>query len=88
VHRDHARKSRSSCAGALEDPNWLTPASPSRNQQAYGGDLLRTHGCILIPSAVSRHSWNLIFDASRAGGLCRDVVQERFALDPRLQAPA
>ena len=72
----------------VPNPNWLVPATPSRNQQAFGGDLLRTHGCILIPSAVSRHSWNLIFDANQAEGLYLDVVQERFALDPRLQAPA
>ena len=72
----------------VPDPNRPTPATPSRNQQAFGGEPLRTHGCILIPSAVSRHSWNLVFDASRAEGLHRDVVQKRFALDPRLQAPA
>lgn len=72
---------------AVPNPNWLTPASPSENQQRYGNDLLRTHACILIPSAVSRHSWNLIFDADRADGLYADVAQERFALDPRLQGP-
>lgn len=71
---------------AVPNPNWLTPAAPSKNQQAFGADLLRTHGCILIASAVSRHSWNLIFDADQAEGLFTDVVQERFALDPRLQA--
>lgn len=72
----------------IPNPNWLTPAPPSRNQQRFGNDLLRAHGCIVIPSAVSRHSWNLIFDAALAEALCRDVTQERFALDPRLQAPA
>jgi RES domain-containing protein len=54
----------------------------------HGTGLLREHACILIPSAVSRHSWNLIFDADRAEGLYEDVAQERFALDPRLQAPS
>jgi len=71
----------------IPNPNWLVPASPGRNQQAYGNDLLRHYGCILIPSAVSRHSWNVVFDAERAGALYDDVVQERFALDPRLQPP-
>ncbi|WP_297768944.1 RES domain-containing protein [uncultured Roseovarius sp.] len=72
----------------IPNPNWLTPAAPSKNQQEHGNKLLREHVCILIPSAVSRHSWNLIFDADQAGGLYADVAQERFALDPRLQAPA
>ena len=70
----------------IPNPNWLTPATPSRNQQRHGTELLRAHGCILIPSAVSRHSWNLIFDAEQAEGLYDGVTQERFALDPRLQA--
>lgn len=70
----------------VPNPNWLIPALPSRNQQAFGNDLLRQHGAVLIPSAVSRHSWNLIFDAGQVG-LYDDVTQERFALDPRLQTP-
>ena len=75
----------------VPNPNWLTPATPSDNQQCYGDALLARHGAILIPSAVSRHSWNLVFDASQSHGLYDDVKQERFALDPRLQvggAPA
>lgn len=71
----------------VPNPNWLIPALPSRNQQAFGNNLLRQHGAVLIPSAVSRHSWNLIFDAGQAAGLYDDVMQERFALDPRLQTP-
>ena len=71
----------------VPNPNWLTPALPSRNQQLFGNDLLRRFGAILIPSAVSRHTWNLILDADQAAGLYDDVTQERFALDPRLQAP-
>jgi RES domain-containing protein len=72
----------------IPNPNWLVPAPPSRNQQMHGTGLLREHACILIPSAVSRHSWNLILDADRAAGLYDEVVQERFALDPRLKAPS
>ena len=72
----------------IPNPNWLAPATPGKNQQSHGNDLLQTHACILIPSAVSRHSWNLIFDAVQADGLYEDIVQERFALDPRLQAPS
>ncbi|EKE67179.1 hypothetical protein P24_18829 [Oceanibaculum indicum P24] len=47
--------------------------------------MLRKYACILIPSAVSPHSWNLIMDATQAERLYDDVHQERFALDPRLQ---
>lgn len=69
----------------VPNPNWLTPASPSRNQQAYGDALLAAHGFVVLPSAVSRQSWNLIFDPTRAAGAIADVAQTRFALDPRLQ---
>jgi RES domain-containing protein len=69
----------------VPNPNWLTPASPSRNQQAYGDALLAAHRFVVLPSAVSRASWNLIFDATRGAGGFADVTQTRFALDPRLQ---
>jgi hypothetical protein len=42
----------------------------------------------VIPSAVSRHSWTLIFDADLSADLVGHVAQDRFALDPRLQASA
>jgi RES domain-containing protein len=42
---------------------------------------------VLIPSAVSSHSWNLIFVASVAAGLYAPQLQERFALDTRLHPP-
>nr|WP_255733663.1 RES domain-containing protein [Ruegeria sp. Ofav3-42] len=68
----------------VPNPNWLTPAPPSRNQQVFGDELLERHKFVLIPSAVSNHSWNLIFDADQVRGLYDDVTQERFALDPRI----
>ncbi|WP_116134075.1 RES family NAD+ phosphorylase [Tropicimonas sp. IMCC34043] len=70
----------------VPNPNWLSPATPGKNQQEHGNGLLQRHLFVLIPSAVSRHSWNLIFDADRVAGRYDDVTQERFALDPRLQA--
>ncbi|WP_321332977.1 RES domain-containing protein [Breoghania sp.] len=70
----------------VPNPNWLVPATPGRNQQEFGDRLLTEHVFVLIPSAVSRHSWNLVFDAVRASGRYDDVRQERFALDPRLQS--
>ena len=70
----------------VPNPNWLNPCTPYNNQQKYGDKLLLDHRFILIPSAVSRHSWNLIFDATKSAADYDDVTQERFALDPRLQA--
>jgi RES domain-containing protein len=69
----------------IPNPNWLSPCTPNRNQQDFGNNLLARHRFVLIPGAVSRHSWNLIFDAERSAGDYEDVRQERFALDPRLQ---
>lgn len=71
---------------AIPNPNWLRPCTPNKNQQQYGDQLLSNHRFILIPSAVSPHSWNLIFDATKAAVDYDDVAQERFALDPRLQS--
>lgn len=70
----------------VPNPNWLVPAIASKGQQAFGDELLASHLFILVPSAVSRHSWNVIFDPVKAAGQYGDVVQEAFALDPRLQA--
>ena len=70
----------------VPNPNRLTPGTPSRNQQLFGDALLARHRFVLIPSAVSRHSWNLIFDATKPVADYADVTQERFALDPHLQA--
>lgn len=68
----------------LPNANWLRPGIPGAGQQAYGDALLAAHDVVLIPSAVSTHSWNLIFDAGRAGAPCALDFQEPFALDPRL----
>lgn len=70
----------------VPNPNWLSPCTPNRNQQEYGDKLLANHQFVMIPSAVSRHSWNLIFEAKKTMADYTDVVQERFALDPRLQS--
>jgi len=70
----------------VPNPNWLTPCTPNSNQQEFGDRLLANNLFVLIPSAVSKHSWNLIFDATKAGGEYSDVRQDRFSLDPRLQS--
>lgn len=69
---------------AIPNPNWLRPGIPGAGQQAFGDALLAAHAFILIPSAVSPHSWNLIFDALRAKAGYSLELQERFALDARL----
>lgn len=74
--------------GDVPNPNWLVPGIPGAGQQAFGDDLLRTHVFVLIPSSVSSHSWNLIFDPSKAAGAYKLVGQEPFALDTRLHPPA
>jgi RES domain-containing protein len=47
-------------AADLPNPNWLHPGVASIGQQQYGDDLLSKHKFILVPSVVSKHSWNLI----------------------------
>lgn len=71
----------------VPDPAWLEPGIPSAGQQAFGASLLAAHWFVAIPSAVSRQSWNLIFDPDRARGRYSQVVQERLVIDPRLKPP-
>ena len=68
----------------VPNPNWLVPGAHGPGQQAFGDALLRDHLFVLIPSTVSRHSWNVIFDAKKVAGNFDDVRQDDFALDPRL----
>jgi len=75
-------------AAALPNANWLAPGLPGAGQQAFGDALLAAHPFIVIPSAVSRRSWNLVFVATAAAGLYTLRRQEQFALDPRLHPPA
>lgn len=81
---DEASKVYVVAPGDVPDPNWLHPGVPDAGQQAFGDALLRAHEFVLIPSVVSTHSWNLIFDPSFAKGLYDGVAQEPFVLDPRL----
>ena len=69
------------------NPHWLRPGPPSAGQQAFGDALLARHPFVVLPSAVSTHSWNLLFVAANADGGYRLQTQERFALDPRLRPP-
>ncbi|MHC2484337.1 RES family NAD+ phosphorylase [Rhizobium leguminosarum] len=73
--------------GSVPNPNWLRPGIPGAGQQAFGNDLLRQHRFVAIPSAVSPHSWNLIFLAGGAAGAYALKFQDAFALDTRLHPP-
>ncbi|MGH6961889.1 MAG: RES family NAD+ phosphorylase [Dongiaceae bacterium] len=73
---------------SIPNPNWLRPGIPGAGQQAFGDALLVRHKFILIPSAVSTHSWNLIFVGASAAGAYALRLQEAFALDTRLHPPA
>ena len=70
----------------LPNPNWLIPSQPSPNQQQFGDALLAEHEFVLLPSAVTRHSWNLLLSCELAAGKFKLVSQDRFALDTRLLA--
>jgi len=71
----------------IPNPNWLIPGTPSRSQQAFGATLLAQHPFVLMPSSVSRHSWNLLVNPTLAKGLYELVLQEQFGLDGRLNPP-
>jgi RES domain-containing protein len=68
----------------VPNPNWLVPSLPSPNQQQFADALLAQHPFLLIPSAVTRHSWNLLVSCDLAADQFRLVSQERFGLDTRL----
>lgn len=71
----------------VPNQNWLHPGVPGAGQQQFGDALLAAHLFVVIPSAVSRHSWNLIFDSARAAGAYSLIMRESFALDTRLHPP-
>jgi RES domain-containing protein len=72
---------------AIPDPAWLTPLIAGKAQQAFGDGLLASQAFVIIPSAVSAHSWNVVFDPERTRGAYALLAQEPFALDPRLKPP-
>lgn len=72
---------------SIANPNWLVPGTPSSSQQQFGAELLSRHPFVLVPSSVSRHSWNLMMNPQMANGLYEVVLQEPFGLDGRLNPP-
>jgi RES domain-containing protein len=75
-------------AADVPNPNWLRPGAVGAGQQTFGDAMLKAHPFMLIPSAVSTHSWNLIFDPTAAKGWYNWVARESFALDTRLHPPS
>jgi RES domain-containing protein len=65
---------------------WLQSGTVSAGQQAFGEALLRSHPFLLVPSVVSKHSWNLVIDVDGADGMFSLFEAEDFSLDPRLNA--
>lgn len=70
---------------AVPNPHWLHPIPPNKDQQEFGDQLVDAHPFVLVPSAVSAHSWNLLVNVTTALPLMIDIQSERFALDPRLR---
>lgn len=68
----------------VPNANWLRPCPPSVGQQRFGDELLARHPFVMLPSAVSAYSWNLLFVADNAKALYKTRSQERLALDTRL----
>jgi len=68
----------------VPNPHWLNPGAVSPNQQKFGDALLASHPLVILPSTVSKHSWNLLINTSTATEYFDLKSDERFALDPRL----
>ena len=71
----------------LPNPAWLHGGSPSAGQQRFGASLLAEHGVVLLPSAVSKCSWNLVFSPEAAAGRWQLLHQQRLVVDTRLNPP-
>ncbi len=68
----------------VPNPQWLMPGAVTTGMQKFGAELLDQHPFVLIPSVVSRYSWNLIIDVASAKAHIRRVRDEAFGLDGRL----
>ena len=65
---------------AVPDREWLTCDEPHEVQQRWGAALLDAYPFLVIPSACSPRSWNIVFVPDRARGLYRRRVRERLAI--------
>lgn len=62
----------------VPDSSWLIASQPSPNQQQFADQLLARHPFLLIPCAVTRHSFNLLVSCDWAADKFKLVSQERF----------
>jgi RES domain-containing protein len=69
---------------SFPNPAWLRPGSYSPNQVAFVQQAMESHPMLVVPSAVSPHSWNLLIDVDRTKGEIERVSVEVFSLDTRL----
>jgi RES domain-containing protein len=70
--------------GDIPNPAWLSAGVPSEGQQEFGAELRANHLFFAIPSVVSQHSWNLVFDPDRAVAKYAQLLQEPLSIDTRL----
>ena len=68
----------------LQDDSWLAPGPPIYACQKFGAQLLDEVGVFVMPSAVSRDSWNAILDPAVAKRV--NATQTPFQFDPRLNS--
>lgn len=71
----------------IPNPYWRMPGAVSAGMQKFGNDLLDQHPLVLLPSVVSKHSWNLLIDVHSAKDFFALAEQEAFGLDGRLHPP-
>lgn len=71
----------------LPNPAWLHGGVPSAGQQQFGAALLAAHGVVVLPSAVSKCSWNLVLSPGVAAGRWRLLHQQPLVVDTRLHPP-
>lgn len=68
----------------VPNPAWMSSGVPNAGQQEFGAGLLAKHLFVAIPSVVSQHSWNLVFDPDRVAGRYAMLLQEPLSIDTRL----
>jgi RES domain-containing protein len=68
----------------IPNPNWLVPGSPTPGQVRFGGELLRQHPVVLIPSVAAQRSWNVLVNPELEADVLTVLMRERLRLDPRL----
>jgi RES domain-containing protein len=72
----------------VPNPAWLHGGIPSAGQQAWGASLLEAHDFVVLPSVVSKPSWNIVFRPDHAHGKYKLRKQDRLVMDTRLNPPS